>query len=421
MSLLLDALKRAEQEKLARQGEAGAAAPAPTLRDPAPTAARPATSAGGLELQPMPGAPAANPNATLGTPPRADAHAAQAVFQAKAANNDGSKSRGMLFATIGAIAVVAIAAGAYVWYAVSALTPKPSSAFAMRPRPITAPVPPPAGSLSANPTAAEAALASAPAMAAIDSVNSAKSTPFASPNPGAASAPPPAPAATAPKLRPAEEAAANLLRDAAPSPAPEPPLRLDRSPEPQRRVPPEVAAGYDELRQGNLAAARRSYEAALAANPANLDAVLGLATVEARAGSRTSATIYYRRALDVDPRNATALAGLAALADAARPDAVESELRSDLARSPTSGALHFALGNVLAAQRRWSEAQAEYFEAHRLEPGSPEILFNLAVSLDHLGQGRVAAGFYTRALDAARGQYAPFDPAAVRRRLEELR
>ena len=414
MSLLLDALKRAEQEKLARQGEAGAAAPAPTLRDPAPAATRPAASATGLELQPMSGAPGANPNATLGAPPRADAHAAQAVFQAKAANSDGTKSRGMLFATLGAIAVVAIAAGAYVWYAVSALTPKPS-AFAMRPRPISAPVPPAA----ANPTAAEAALASAPAMAAIDSVNSAKATPTASPNPAAASAPPAA--AAAPRLRPAEEAAANLLRDAAPAPAPEPPLRLDRSPEPQRRVPPEVAAGYDQLRQGNLAAARRSYEAALAANPANLDAVLGLATVEARAGSRTSATIYYRRALDVDPRNATALAGLAALADAARPDAVESELRSDLARNPTSGALHFALGNVLAAQTRWGEAQAEYFEAHRLDPGSPEILFNLAVSLDHLGQGRVAAGFYTRALDAARGQYAPFDPAAVRRRLEELR
>jgi len=289
----------------------------------------------------------------------------------------------------------------------------------MHPRPISSPLLPPAGALSANPTAAEAALASAPAMAAIDSVNSAKATPPASPSPAAANAP--LPAATAPKLRPAEEAAANLLRDAAPSPAPEPPLRLDRSPEPQRRVPPEVAAGYDQLRQGNLAAARRSYEAALAANPANLDAVLGLATVEARAGSRTSATIYYRRALDVDPRNATALAGLAALADAARPDAVESELRSDLARNPASGALHFALGNVLAAQRRWGEAQAEYFEAHRLDPGSPEIVFNLAVSLDHLGQGRVAAGFYARALDAARGQYAPFDPAAVRRRLEELR
>ena len=420
MSLLLDALKRAEQEKLARQGDGGAApAPAPTLRDPAPVSTRPASPAGSLELQPMSGAAAGNPNATLGAPPRNDPHTAQAVFQAKAANSDGTKSRGMLFATLGAIAVVAIAAGAYVWYAVSALTPK-SSAIAMRPRPISAPVAPPAGALPANPTAAEAAMASAPAMAAIDAAKAAQAADTANSNVAATNAPAPAPAPPAPKLRPAEQAAANLMRDAAPTPATES-VRLDRSPEPQRRVPAEVAAGYDQLRQGNLAAARRSYEAALSSNPADLDALLGLGTVEARAGSRTTAAILYRRALDVDPRNATALAGLAALADAARPDAVESELRSDLARNPASGALHFALGNVLAAQARWAEAQAEYYEAHRLDPGSPEILFNLAVSIDHLGQGRVAAGFYSRALDAARGQYAPFDPAAVRRRLEELR
>jgi len=75
----------------------------------------------------------------------------------------------------------------------------------------------------------------------------------------------------------------------------------------------------------------------------------------------------------------------------------------------------------MSAQGRWHEAQAEYFEAHRLDPGSPETMFNLAVSLDRLGQARAAAGFYTRALDAVRGQQAPFDTAAVRRRLEELR
>src|SRR5205085_9169224 len=162
----------------------------------------------------------------------------------------------------------------------------------------------------------------------------------------------------APRMRPAEQAAASLMRDAS-SPVAEP-FRLDRSADTGRQVPAEVAAGYDQLRQGNLAAARRSYESALAASPSNLDAVLGLATVEARAGSRTSAVILYRRALDVDPRNPTALAALASLADAARPDVVEAELRSDLARSPGSSALHFALGNSLAAQGRWNEAQSEY-------------------------------------------------------------
>jgi len=78
------------------------------------------------------------------------------------------------------------------------------------------------------------------------------------------------------------------------------------------------------------------------------------------------------------------------------------------------------LGNLYAAQARWAEAQAAYFEAHRLDPGSAEIAHNLAVSLVHVGQRRLAAGFYRRALEGARGRVPPFDAAAVARRLAEL-
>jgi hypothetical protein len=42
------------------------------------------------------------------------------------------------------------------------------------------------------------------------------------------------------------------------------------------------------------------------------------------------------------------------------------------------------------------------------------------VALDNLGQPRVAAQFYRRALEAARAQPAQFDAAPVARRLAEL-
>ena len=145
-----------------------------------------------------------------------------------------------------------------------------------------------------------------------------------------------------------------------------------------------------------------------------------MATIEARSANRAVATEHYRRVLELDPRNATALAGLAALADFSRPDALEAQLQADLERLPESAALQFTLGNLYAAQARWSEAQAAYFEAHRLDPGSAEIAHNLAVSLDHVGQRRLAAGFYRRALEGARGRVPPFDAAAVARRLAEL-
>ena len=82
--------------------------------------------------------------------------------------------------------------------------------------------------------------------------------------------------------------------------------------------------------------------------------------------------------------------------------------------------MHFTLGNLYASQRHWQQAQAAYYEAHRLDPGSGDIAYNLAVSLDHLGQSRVAAGFYRRALEAARGRAAQFDPAAAARRIAEI-
>ena len=409
MSLLLDALKRAEQEKLARQGAGGGAAhPAatPTLRDTAPArSAAPAAAVPTLELQPIAGEHGAN----AANAPRADARTAQAVFQAKAANGNESRGRGIIWATVAAVAVVATAAGAYVWFSVRALTPQ--STFTPRPRPAAAPTPAPASATPAAEQQLAAALSSPP-------VSPESSVPMMAP---ASPAPPPAtPPEAAAAPRPREEAIASLLRES-PATRPPEPLRLDRAALPQREVPAEIASGYEALRQGNLAAARRGYEAALAAHPANVDALLGLATVEARSGNRSAASVQYRRALEVDPRNPTALAGLASLADRARPEAVEAQVRAEIARSPESAALHFTLGNLLASQSRWNEAQAEYYEAHRLEPGSPEVLHNLAVSLDRLGQGRVAAGFYRRALEAARGQNAPFDSRAVARRLEELR
>ena len=185
-------------------------------------------------------------------------------------------------------------------------------------------------------------------------------------------------------------------------------------------IPAGVSAGYAALRNGDLDAARRSYSAALASEPSNVDAILGLATVEARSGKPDAAAPLYRQALEVDPRNATALAGLAALAEPVRAEALEQQLQREIAQSPLSAALHFTLGNTYASQSMWSQAQASYFEAYRLEPGNPDIAHNLAVSLDRMGQPKAAATYYRRALEAARKQATQFDPAAVTKRLAEI-
>jgi tetratricopeptide (TPR) repeat protein len=391
---LLDALKRAEQEKLARgPAEASAANSASA----APARASSAASGNTLELQPV----------SAAGRPDGSAQSAQVVFQAKTSAAAEPRSKGMFFATIGAISIVLAAAGAYVWYSVTALTPKPS--VATRPRPIG----PPAGTPPAGMPAPDAAFAAA--------MDSGREPLPSAPLPPAESQPKPAepqPKPVVAKVAPAEDVVSRLLREPA---APAAPVRLDRSTDAPRRVPVEVSAGYESLRQGNFAAARRNYAAAIANDPTNVDAHLGLATVEARSGNRAEASMEYRRVLDLDSRNSTALAALAALAEYSRPEALEAQLRADLMRLPDSSALHYTLGNLLSGQSRWQEAQAEYYEAHRLDPGAADVMYNLAVSLDNVGQVRLAADFYARALDARKAQPSQFDAAAAARRLAQIR
>jgi Flp pilus assembly protein TadD len=98
----------------------------------------------------------------------------------------------------------------------------------------------------------------------------------------------------------------------------------------------------------------------------------------------------------------------------------ESRLKSLLNEQQDSSSLHFALGNRYAEQSRWAEAQQSYFNAYRLEPNNAELAFNLAVSLDRLGQKLSAAQYYQRALQLDPEQHAGFDHKQISQRIEDL-
>jgi len=387
VSLLLDALKRAEQEKLTRQVDR----PAPAAEPPARSPSQAQASASVLELQPIASASAETSAA------RTDAQAAQTVFKAKTATA-AKPDRRILWAAGAAAVIVLLAVGAYVWHSLNALAPRRSAVAAIRPAIVPPPAPAAQPGASAPPPASSAAVAStAPA-------SGAGATPADS-----------APAQGEPKAR----KAIDRLLDEAQPPA-EPPVQFARSEAPRPRVSPDVESGYRALLAGDLDAARRHYAAAVEADSTNVDAQLGLATADARLGNVAGAAAAYRRVLDLDPHNATAMAGLAALADTTRPEALENALRGDIAQHPDSAALELTLGNLYASQRRWAEAQAAYFEAQRLQPENADVAYNLAVSLDHLGQRRAAAEFYRRALEARGNGGAQFDAAAASRRLAQL-
>ena len=88
------------------------------------------------------------------------------------------------------------------------------------------------------------------------------------------------------------------------------------------------------------------------------------------------------------------------------PVAAESRVKVMLADNPGAHVLNFTLGNQFAQQGRWAEAQQEYFKAFTAEPDNPDFAYNLAVSLDHLRQPKLALEYYqarSRSPKARRG------------------
>lgn len=179
-----------------------------------------------------------------------------------------------------------------------------------------------------------------------------------------------------------------------------------------------LSSAYQAYQAGRYDEAQQLYQSMLKKEPRNPDALLGLAAIAQQRGDTQLAAHYYTRVLVLDPRNALANAGLSAFGG----DVVtnESRLKTLLSEQGDSAALHFALGNLYAEQARWGEAQQAYFDAYVLEPGSAEYAFNLAVSLDHLGQTRLAAQHYQRALQLDPSNHTGLDREQISQRIQQL-
>lgn len=190
---------------------------------------------------------------------------------------------------------------------------------------------------------------------------------------------------------------------------------------PALQVHPRVEAGYAAYQADRMDDARGEYQQALRDEPANRDALLGLAAVEVRAGRYEAADALYQRLLRADPRDSHAHAGMMALRSRQLdPVAAESRLKTLLASDPESGVLHFALGNQYAQQGRWAEARQAYVRAAASDPDNPDYAYNLAVSLEHLRLPAAALDSYRRALALGLRRNASFDPAMAQARAQLL-
>ena len=412
MSLLMDALKRAEASKqeaarAAAGHEVPPAAAADITLEPLAVSGAGSTSLPELAahidaldadlattppLRRPPPAPQARPAPGIPEPKDINLAAARNAFAAKLQE---PPSRRPMWLALGTLGVAMVGIGAYVFYQTQSLgsgslTPPAGAPASVAQRPPPPAVPPPA--LPLNPPATQASPAQV------------------SPSTAAA-----LPAASRPVFSSRAESAENLASSEGRNAAPV--IRLTRSrPEPDANV----EAGYASLRGNQIDAARRDYERALKADPNNVDALLALAAIAQRQGRIADADRYRQRAIDADPRDPAAQAASLGSSASGDPLANESRLKTLLASQPESAPLYFALGNLYSRQNRWSEAQQVYFNAVAADGDNPDYLFNLAVSLDHLRQPKLAAQHYRLALEAAQRRPAAFDRDRVKLRLAEL-
>ena len=198
-----------------------------------------------------------------------------------------------------------------------------------------------------------------------------------------------------------------------------PPIHVDRAPSEAAPFSAALTAAHEAYGAGDLAVARALYREVLASTPDNPDALDGLGAIALQDGQHELARQFFRRALIAHPLDPAALAGLART-ERHDPMQTESRLKDSLTSQPDAIGAHLALGDTLAAQQRWAEAQHAYFQAHSLAPGHPDIAYNLAVALDHLGQRRPAAGFYRKALQLADQHPARFSRHHCETRLHAL-
>ncbi|MBL8516883.1 MAG: tetratricopeptide repeat protein [Betaproteobacteria bacterium] len=340
------------------------------------------------------------------------------VFATKRASAIASNTNGKPVWILPAIAVVIVAVGGggwFVWNEINKLSPGTRLTAAPAPKPVT----------SATP--ATPANAPTPAVASPEVKQDAKSAaPISLPAAADKLGKVPLPESVAggrSALSAADRAREELARSLRSSDkAAEAPvaLKLARGIDPPK-VSEALAEAYTALRAGKNAEARKLYGTLVAADGMNLDARLGLATSLARTGEAVAAQREYRKALEIDPRNSTALAALLVLSDANSAPALEADLRALLTRHIESAELHYALGNLLAGQSRWTEAQQAYFDAWRLGGDNPDYAFNLAVSLDQLRQSKLAMEYYRKALGLASRHGAQFDRKQAERRVNELK
>ncbi len=206
-------------------------------------------------------------------------------------------------------------------------------------------------------------------------------------------------------------------------------LALVHIPDPEearvvRRLTPRqddtLHRAWQALATGRSRDALAMYRQLLIRQPDHTAAQLGEAAALSRTGLSEEAARRYRSILEREPDNPLARANLLLLRAAAGEPVLEQEVQSLVSEQPSAD-LYALLGHVRARNAQWRLAHEAFQAAHHLQPDHADHLFNLGVSLEHLGEPDTALTFYRRAATAnGAGPATSIDPGVIARRIAVL-
>ena len=178
--------------------------------------------------------------------------------------------------------------------------------------------------------------------------------------------------------------------------------------------------GWRAYQNKDYKTSKREYQKVLDDEPMNHDALLGIAAVSLQQEEVEIAREIYINLLERDPRDPHAHAGLANIAQISGANLSETKLKQLIEYRPDDAHLQFALGNVYVQKKSWPEAQQAFFNAWKADRNNADYAYNLAVSLDQLGKHQQAKTYYEDSLKLATGKNISFSPDAVKNRIAYL-
>ena len=176
---------------------------------------------------------------------------------------------------------------------------------------------------------------------------------------------------------------------------------------------------YQHYQSAEYLQADKIYQKVLIRDQRQRDAILGRAAIAVVSKKFDSAKRFYQQLIHYYPKDSVASAALVDLLTKEVTVANESQLNLLLRENPDAAHVYFSLGVLYEKQNRLKESQQSFFNAFSLNKKA-DYAFNLAVSLDRLGQAKAALSYYKQASELSDKSIIHFDEKTVLSRIETL-